>query len=646
MKYLFSILRFEIKLRSRWRELFIFLALLALFIFLTDSGKNLYLDSLQNKKAFQDTENKYVGSYIFYTQYGTYGIRLMFLNSPFAALHYNPLFDGLLSGVNSGDRMNVYKEVKGKYFFSKKSDYMSFLGFMLLVAAFFSTLYGCDVPGKKAYLRFLSKYAPPGQLFFAIALARIMIMSAVFLVFLSASLAWLRIHGLNLFQTPIFYHVLLIALILLYFFFSGFVMGSLKNKFARSASLACFYCFSFILFPLVLDIHTQIDAADMKSLFKFEFENLDVIMIVEKRLYEKFGKSKDGEKASPPLLADIKAAVHSDFALIFQRETEYREDLKDKIGTRYYLSCLYPVLFYSQSIEELNGCGGFAFIDFNRFSRQRKEEFIDFYVEKKFINPTRAVDVENFIKGDENIYYSQSRVPKDFWFGVTLTMVYNLMAMAIAYFRFKNLLKQHSRKIQVFKGYINLKKGKALYVKVPGHEFSGYVVGILSGANPVFPGTIAVDGNTCAPGQKQDYTYLCSIEDIPGDIKVAALLQLVKGLYPPSRDAVEEISNEWKEKQNQRFRDLDPDDRGKLILKLGLLKPTPIYIIHELPDHCSTLFTLEMVKEVKKLLAEGSRVVYLSRLAMPNMCLEVDGYIIITRNGNAYDSKECSDKRY
>lgn len=626
---------FELKRRLQKREIAIVLALLLIFLFFVNQGKNKYTGTIENTKVFQETENRLLKSYMNYTQYGTFGTRYMFIPSPFSILYHNSIYDGLLSTINTGWELSIDKTLKGKYFFVKLSPFNDFFGLVLLCAAVFGVLYGYDTPGKKAYLRFISGYSQTsgkgtGKLFFALAFTRIVMAMLVFLLLLLVSLLWLGLDHINLLQLPVIFLILLIFSVMVFFFFVGFLLGTLKTRAARSICLGAFYVASFILFPVMLNIYTGMDVSEMESLFKFEMKNLELVMHIEKRLVTKFGLYKSGTVVTPELKAKIKESLNKEFKELFAREGRLRDRILQKVRHRHGASCLYPVLFFNTAVRELSSCGELSVIDFYSYCLQRKKEFLAFYVEKKFMRESRPGHVESFVKGDENLFYAGEQLPYAFWWGMASTLLYIFITAAAAYFRFNRLVNPCAGEKSAGEVNININQGEDAYIKTCDNEFAEIFCSGL-------------------PGHKHDYVYVCSPLDIPADIKVNMLTQLISALPQLSKSfaGVRDESRRVFQKSplpagGKRFGGLDPDERAKILFKLALLKDSPVYLFQELTDECSNDCTGELVAQVKMLLSRGRRVVYFSRLGYPNPLLDVDRYFVITKKESKYESKEIS----
>ena len=119
--------------------------------------------------------------------------------SIYSTLFNDYAFNGLHASINIAERLNIYKSVKGQGFFIARSGYMTFCGIIMLFGVFTSLLYGYDTSKSKEYLKLLSEISGSKQVFWALAISRILILNTVFLLLVGISLSTLLIDDINLF---------------------------------------------------------------------------------------------------------------------------------------------------------------------------------------------------------------------------------------------------------------------------------------------------------------------------------------------------------------------------------------------------------------------------------------------------------------
>jgi len=632
MSLLKSVFNFELKRRLRRRNVLIFFVILLIILYFVNDAKDKYIKTVANTEVFRKKEDLKISQYYLYTQYGTYGISILFVPSPFSTLNLDPIFEELLSNVNTVEKLDIYRPLKGRNFFSNKPEIMIFSGFILFIGIFFSLLYGVDLVKNKPYLRFLSSLSTPGKLFWASSVSRILILITVYFILLGFSLLWLLLYGVNLFQPQILSLITAAILLIISFFFFGCMIGSLKDKSTRWIIFGLFYFLSIILIPGLADKYTQDDAGDIESLFPFELKNLELIMNVERRLIDQFGLSKSGEKASPELLAKIKEAIDNEFDRIFAREGKMMAHILEKIKHRHTVSCFFPVLFYNSVNAEVNSCGDLSFIDFYVYSKKIKKEFLDFYVKKKFLEKSKPGQVESFVKKDENLFYAQSHLPYRFWFGIMFILIIYVGANSIgAYFCFKRSLHpapDKNSKNSTEKANIKLKSSEDYHIDTADYAAVDHFYNVFTGNTKGFKGQISIDNKNMVTGEKQDTIYICSPADIPPEVKVIDLLRLFKGLLKLSKDQVNELKSvTCKDVLDRLFAVLSPDLQLKLLFKIGYIKGGRIYMLHDLINKCSNQYIKEFAEDIKTLKTANAIILYFkdSALAIPGSMAFMNG---------------------
>jgi ABC-type multidrug transport system permease subunit len=642
MNLLKSVFYFELKRRLRRRNVLIFFAILLTLLYFVNDAKDRYTKTVDNTEVFQKKEDLKISQYYLYTQYGTYGISILFIPSPFSTLNHDPNFEELLSNVNTVEKLEIYKPLKGRNFFSNKSDIMIFSGFILFIGIFFALLYGVDSVKNKPYLRFLSSLSTPGKLFWASSISRILLLIMAYFILLGFSLLWLLLHDVNLFQPQILSLITPAIILIISFFFFGCMIGSPKNKSTRLITFGLIYFLSIILIPGLADKYTQDDADEIEPLFPFELRNLELVMNVERRLYDQFGLSKSGKKASPELLTKIKEALDNEFERIFAREEKMMAHILEKIKHRHTVSCFFPVLFYNSVNTEVSSCGDLSFIDFYIYSEQIKKEFLNFYVKKKFLQESKPGQVESFVKKDENLFYAQSHLPYRFWFGILFNLIIYVGAAGIgAFFCFKRSLRPTPDKNSTEKADIKLKSGEDYHVDTDDYAAEDHIYNTTAGKTKGFKGQISIDNKNIVTSEKLDTVYICSPADIPPEVKVIDLLRLFKGLLKLSKEQINELkSGNCKDVLDRLFAGLSPDLQLKLLFKIGCLKDGKVYMLHDLINKCTNEYIKEFAEDIKILKAANAIILYFkdSTLAKP---LKVDHHIVYTRVDGFYEWHEA-----
>ena len=431
MKIFKSVLIFELSRRFRTREIILFLLIAFTLLFFVHHGKNKYFEANENKKIFQDAENTKVKQYVLYRQYGGFGIRLMFMPSPYSILYNDHIFDGLLAHINTVERQNIYKPVKGKNFFTGRSEYMCFAGIILLFGSLVSIIYGYDTGNNRTFSYFLSSISDPRKIFIFTVISRIIILNIGFLILIGISILTLLFNNINLFGSSLALIIIVVESLLTFFFAIGCIIGSLKKS-IKGIVLTIVFFLSVFIIPFIDETVNEVKSSDIDNILRFELVNLKIIMSAEKRLLSRFGVLRAGEKPPPEVAEEVKKAVNDEHKKIRKRENQMRDKVLERIKNRHLRSLFFPVLFYNSIMREISSHGGLSLIDFYSFSQKVKKEFIDFYVNKRFLTKSIPGQIENFVKGEENIFYAESKIPEMFWQGIIITLIYTVIGLIIA----------------------------------------------------------------------------------------------------------------------------------------------------------------------------------------------------------------------
>jgi len=124
--------------------------------------------------------------------------------------------------------------------------------------------------------------------------------------------------------------------------------------------------------------------------------------------------------------------IDAEFKIIFDRNTEYKNQTSDILIARQTRSIFFPVLFYFEVTSELSGEGVQSFKEFFEYCIKKKKEFVWFYVLTRHASRGNPI-IKSFIKGDENIFRAKPRLPKQFEWGVVVSLLWLAGLLVIGY---------------------------------------------------------------------------------------------------------------------------------------------------------------------------------------------------------------------
>jgi hypothetical protein len=434
-------LEFKKLLNKKFIGLFLFFSLLSLYF--VQTGINHYKEIIENKDKFQDIERLKVNQYINYGQYGSYGFRILFMPSPLSIYFFNSCtISELTSNVDSGERLNIYNSFKGRTLFAEKAGgFKDFSGIMLLLGSLLVLYFGYEALIYKDYLRFMSGFIDYKKLFTSIILSRVLVFILFFLLITGISLVLLKINAVKFsnheyLQLAVYMGTL--VLMLIFFFALGTIAGAFKSRFAGFVLvIISWFVFVFLIPGVVGAINSQ-KADNIISDYHLELEKLKILMDFEKRALEEVGiTSQDNIKE---VREYIESFWNNQFNAIWAFEKKMEKEMEKNIRRFQRLSFLFPSTFYLASTNEISSKGYENFITFFRYIQTLKKDFVRFFINKRYYS--NYSEVESFVKENENLFDARSRLPKGFFNGIQLTLLYIVVLFVISYARFKKSLEQ------------------------------------------------------------------------------------------------------------------------------------------------------------------------------------------------------------
>jgi hypothetical protein len=491
--------------------------LFILLAFLCGDGISDYKQIVTNKKQFQEMERDKVQMYLNYTVYGVRGIRLLFIPDPLSVIfNDSAVFDGMVSHLDSAEMLNISNSLKGKDLFSDSGGFMDFSGIMLLISLFIALIYGWDSTRNSNYLHFISDISgcsTPGLL---IILARIIILNLISWILCSLNFVWMLANGIVV--SNIFYltYILILTLAITSFVVAGGIVGSLKSNVIQFVTLPLIYFLLVLLIPWLLHRVVYMEAKDgMKSIFELEYQSYKYMMTFKKRFYNPFEIRKSGETTPDSIKAMIQSGQEVEYKKLREAELQRIEEIAKRINVFQTLSSLLPTTFYISTNKELSSKGFQNFIAFYRYSYNMKQDFIKFYINCMFYKPLPQNGVGSFIKGNENLFYGKSQLPKSFGLGLALVLIYIAVLLVILYRMQAKSKCIETEKLKTVE--IDFNKGNPLFAlcrdeKMKGEVFQYYQQQKNSACIEKMPADFSYQLNALnGIKTKEVFNFLCSI---------------------------------------------------------------------------------------------------------------------------------------
>lgn len=607
----------ELKRFINKKNLTIFIVFLLLTLFLVQIHINQYKHAAANNRKFKEIEALKVNQFLNYTQYGLYGFRVFFNPSPVSIFFsHSGAFSELVSNIDTGEKMIFYNSIKGKTLFEQNPvGFVDFSGILMLLGSLFVLYTGCESLRHKEYLKCVASLSNYKKVFVSIVVSRAVFCMMFFLFIMAGALLLTKINGAAIPANEINHllvYLVVTLLMLLFFFTAGMVGNSFKSR-VTGVVTAISLWFALVFFvPWATRAVILKSSESIRPTCHMELEKLTLLMDFEKRASREIGIFKSGKEAPKPVKDMIESYWQNEFKTIQAVEETLKNEIKTTIRRFETLSIFFPTTFYLSTTNAVSSKGYENFIDFYGYVQDLKQEFLRFYIDKKFY--TDFTGVESFVKKDENIYNAGSRLPGNFGPGMVVMVFYITGGFAVSFFSFKrSLFVPPGKAAKDLNGLdVELKKGETYVLLTNGSAVNNQLYNFFSGQAKGFKGMVRLDDAALAAGP--GFIYLCQPDQLPGDLRVGDFIRFVKRLLKVSNKAAAElyIRLEKEHIEDKYFSELPLEQRGNILLTTAQLKETAIYMFRDFLKGTAADFMTYFTGELERLKTRKAAILYLT----------------------------------
>lgn len=436
--------------------LFLFFCIIA---YLTISGIGNYEDFLKTKTEFVQYEKLKIQNYLNYEQYGAFGLNVLFHPSKLSVIFSDLNVFLIDSNVDVKAALKISSWYESHVVQKKPISVSSFLFYIGLTLSF--------IAGIISFPKELHRVIEKQRDFFAFVFTKLVILDLLWIVvfgfvysLLSVSGIILSISELLLLCSAAIYLVLLFNL----FTLLGIIIG--KWKWREEYKFAI----GFVIFLILVFALPEISKRRSgPSLLEPNMEKVLNLMKFEKRLYKEL-KGFKGTNRELMLTRKEKAIEY--FKSVYQKNTQIENDRTDyyiKVALVQELNFLLPTGFYWIIDEGLSSKGIKSLIQFIAFLKEIREDFFKFYLSNNF--KPQGEGIENFIKTDENIFYSRPLPPVHLGIGFLVLILYTLI-LALLLWRMTRPVRFSTRQFFDIK---KLKEGEKYFYIDKGEDNAAIV---------------------------------------------------------------------------------------------------------------------------------------------------------------------------
>jgi hypothetical protein len=366
-----------------------------------------------------------------YTPYSVYGFHLKCMPSPLDFLRTFQIYSELISRADVGIKLEISEEKKGSNTIPDTAGgYLNFAGILLLAGSILSHIFGFLALYDEKRLKYLCCFHRYRKVFFQLVLTRMAVVSSFVLLLVLVTLLVAFISGKDIFHSHYFIFAALAILMLNLSLVTGAAFGALKNKATGINLLIAVLIFLLVFIPwTVNNIGKHVTLSISAS--QTEYDKLKPLMDFEKRGIEKFGNLREGDDFNK----FIESYREDELKLLKDMENKHKQRLLEKADKYRLLAMLFPSTFYLATAAELSGKGINNYFAFYDNTEKKKIGFIKFYFQKEYFTKPKPKKVDSYLKGDDGIFYLEPSLPKYFFIGLLLQLVYFIVMGFMAYIK-------------------------------------------------------------------------------------------------------------------------------------------------------------------------------------------------------------------
>jgi hypothetical protein len=557
------------------KNLLMLLLMMVLFLYGVQKGINSYEYNFVSNNEFQKLEAAKIKKLTSYELYSQMGVNITFAPTfPVIFLASTMIPEEFAAKVNSIIAIDIYNNFKGRLHNRINSRFqIQFSELVLLLGGLMALFFGYDALRHKEYLKFISSTVDNRIIYFSIITARFLLLIFCFLFILSSSLFLVMIEGITfpgINFVNIFGYLISTFLLILFFFLIGTVIGgSWSNRTGLFVVLAVWLIIIWIM-PGIINSIVEEKNEKMLSPYMLENNKLQIVDRFESEVIKNHGKRKDNTPEGRRKV--VEGYWNNEFKNIEALEEQYKQQLTIVFNKNSTLSLLLPTTFYTLTAGEVSSRGYQNYLNFYSYLQQMQSKFLRFWLDRVYYD--EPVKMQSFIKGDENIFQGQSRLPKNFLFGLSLNLFYCVVLLVVSFILFKRrMFPEVEDKNAYDQLELEMNSGEVFsinhYTPLLADQFYNALTGTKDSMS--MPWKLSLDGKDFVKSSGSRFTYIPNIDQIPGEIRVCSLFKYFRPASLSDEDYIE-IVGPYSTQQSKRFDKLDQKDQAGVLVALAEMR--------------------------------------------------------------------------
>ena len=622
MKFTASI-SFWVKHYFSARNLVILVLLAIALLYGVHKGSIEYTKIIEDSADFIKDEDQLFRNFAHYEEYSIRGVGIFFQAASSCIYFSNPvLFSEVSGGIDSIFKININNDCKNRYILKGNSPQrFRFSDLVLVFAGLAVLLLGLDYFRYREFVRFLAANRRSLLVYIGIVFTGVILTACCFTVFLGLSLFMLKLKGIALTGNDfsgILIYLLTTSLVLILFFVLGSILGSIPSKAVRISGVLAVIVFLVFVLPTVFDSIIEEKAHNIYSSRHYDTKKHKIVIDFEDIYKKERGSAKKYTLEEARVI--IGKYLREVFPKVEQEDMTERDKIAEAVGDYWEISILSPATFYTMTCQELSGRGYKSYLEFYDYLLDMRRRFVRFWIDRVYYHDPK--EMVNFIKGDENVFKSGSRVPPTYWKGVYIQVGYILLFAVVSFLAFlfslyyvdkQRLLRLGQADLLFGVGKLNVQliKGdllrEALYVVLSGKTKrlakKGFTASCVDAENNPFP-----------LGRGSGIVYIPRVEEFPGDIRVNSLLVYYGRKHSGTRESITAVlsGKELQPLLKKKLRRLREEEKywvGKAMVRLSRGK---VYLIDDIIADASKEKIVEFKRELEELANRGIVVILLT----------------------------------
>ena len=515
-------------------------------------GLDDYNAALVESREFHEAEAVRLKNQLNYMAYAKEGIRVFVVPSATDIFFPTPaVFSQLTARVDTLATVEIQGNCKGKVIFKKDAGIrLRYSVIVLMLGSLAALFLLAEAMNRKEFLKSQVSHWNRTMVYLATVLSRVLFLALGYSLLYAGMVGLVLLHRVTLTSADIItllHHYGLTLLILLVFALLGALLGSVLKPWHNGGSrgpVLITWLIAVIIIPAIIDWNSEKPPQNLSSPYKLYTDKMNIVNEWENSIEKKYGIfDNTNMQVEKRLVNDFKQRIWPELR---NREAENRQKLELGIRTANRAALLTPVTFYHLACGEMSSQGYENYLHLYDLLIRMNREFFLFWENRVYYRDPQ--EIVSFIKGDENLYKAQGRLPREFVPGHMVLSGYILFLALLSYLLYTRSLTALGREVsredmELLSGLEKkLKKGMIKIWLIRGDALRNLLYGLLSGkpgpaARRGYRGKLRLEGEDLAKGRKPgDFVYLCKRDEIPPELKVRDLLELSAALHREPRE--------------------------------------------------------------------------------------------------------------